>query len=61
MSDKEEKNPNKRERRLARKLLVAEEAAKIAEEAAKAEEILKQKEASSYPESVNVWRRTLSI
>ena len=42
MSDKEEKNPNKRERRLARKLLVAEEAAR-------AEEILKQEEASMLP------------
>ena len=42
MSDKEEKNPNKRERRPARKLLVAEEAAK-------AEEILKQEGASMLP------------
>ena len=42
MADKEEINPNKRERRLARKLLVAEEAAK-------AEEMLKQENASMLP------------
>ena len=42
MADKEEINPNKRERRLARKLLVAEEAAK-------AEEMLQQENASMLP------------